>query len=119
MIFGSPGSTITDNTITSSATDRGFGAINMVDNEYSGSYSGVVVTNNRITGQKLFNLGIGMGAYVWSFNDPNVLTGPVQITGNTFSGNIPFPIAINGWAGGLTVSHPYLSQYHSHQQKGT
>lgn len=76
----------------------------MVDNEYSGSYDGVVVSNNHITGQKLFNIGIAIGAYIWSFNDPNLLSGPVEITGNTFSGNIPFAIAINGWSNGITVS---------------
>lgn len=76
----------------------------MVDSEYNGRYSGVVVSNNNITGQKMFNLGIGIGAYVWSFDDPYVLTGPAKITGNTFSGNIPFLIAINGWANGITVS---------------
>ncbi|MCJ1251674.1 hypothetical protein MMC30_008909 [Trapelia coarctata] len=104
VIFGSPGSTIDSNTITSSSTDDGFGAINMVDNLYNGSYAGVVVSNNHITGQKLFNLGIGIGANVWSFNGPSPLKGPVSITGNTFSGHVAFPIAINGWTGGITVT---------------
>jgi hypothetical protein len=103
VIFGSPGSTITGNTITSSSTYLGFGAINMVDDEYSGSYSGVTVSNNKIVGQKMFNLGIGIGANVWSFNDPNLLKGPVTITGNTISGSVSFPIAINGWTNGITV----------------
>jgi hypothetical protein len=75
----------------------------MVDDEYSGSYSGVTVSNNKIVGQKMFNLGIGIGANVWSFNDPNLLQGPVTITGNTISGSVSFPIAINGWANGITV----------------
>ncbi|RFU35451.1 hypothetical protein B7463_g849, partial [Scytalidium lignicola] len=104
VIFGSPGSTVDSNTITSSATEKGFGAINMVDGEYSGSYSGVKVTNNVITGTKLFNLGIGIGANVWSFNDPYLLSGPATITGNTIKGSVAFPIAINGWQDGLTVT---------------
>ncbi|KAH8799794.1 hypothetical protein F5884DRAFT_686279 [Xylogone sp. PMI_703] len=104
VIFGSPGSTIDSNTITSSATEKGFGAINMVDGEYQGSYANVKVTNNVITGTKLFNLGIGIGANVWSFNDPYLLTGPATITGNTIKGSVAFPIAINGWQGGITVT---------------
>lgn len=75
----------------------------MVDDEYSGSYSAVTVSNNKIVGQKMFNLGIGIGANVWSFNDPNLLHGPATITGNTISGNVSFPIAINGWTDGITV----------------
>jgi hypothetical protein len=81
----------------------GFGAINMVDGEYGGSYSGVTVSNNKIVGQKMFNLGIGIGANVWSFNDPYALQGPASITGNTISGNVSFPIALNGWTNGITV----------------
>jgi len=104
VIFGSPGSVIDSNTITSSATEQGFGAINMVDGEYDGSYAGVQVTNNQITGQKLFNLGIGIGAYVWSFNDDYLLSGPAAVTGNTISGNVTFPIALNGWTDGITIN---------------
>jgi hypothetical protein len=75
----------------------------MVDVEYDGSYSGVTVTGNNIKGTKLFNLGIGIGAYIWSFNDRNLLSGPANLTGNTFIGNIAFPIALNGWTNGITV----------------
>lgn len=103
MIFGSPGSTVNNNTIVSSADHLGFGAINMVDGQYQGSYAGVKVTNNRIQGKKIFNLGIGIGANVWSFNDPYALHGPAEITGNSISGNVVFPIAVNGWTGGITV----------------
>ena len=112
VIFGSPGSTITGNTIMSSATYLGFGAINMVDASYSGSYAGVTVSNNNIVGQKMFNLGIGIGANVWSFNDPYMLQGPVSITGNTISGSVSFPIAVNGWTDGIMVrGDDLLSQY--------
>lgn len=77
----------------------------MVDGEYDGSYAGVSVTNNNIQGQKLFNLGIGIGANVWSFGDPPPpLKGPATVTGNTISGHVSFPIAINGWSNGLTVT---------------
>lgn len=103
VLFGAPGTTVQGNTIVSSATDSGFGAINMVDYLYDGSYANVVVTNNTITGQKLFNAGIAIGAYAWSFNDDTFLQGPATITNNVFSGNIPFAIGVNGWTGGLTV----------------
>lgn len=75
----------------------------MVDGQYNGSYAGVKVTNNNIVGKKMFNLGIGIGSNVWSFNDPSKLHGPATITGNTLSGNISFPIALNGWDNGITV----------------
>ncbi|KAL1983266.1 hypothetical protein VTN96DRAFT_288 [Rasamsonia emersonii] len=110
VLFGAPGTTVTGNTITSSATNKGFGAINMVDNLYGGSYANVLVTDNVITGQKLFSVGVSIGAYVWSFNDPFFLSGPATITNNRFAGNITFPIAINGWTGGLTVTGNDVSQ---------
>ena len=68
----------------------------MVDGKYSSSYTGVTVSNNKIVGQKMFNLGISIRANVWSFNDPYMLQGPVSITGNTISSSVSFPIAING-----------------------
>lgn len=104
VIFGSPGSTINRNTIISSDQHLGFGAINMVDGQYQGSYANVKVTNNKIQGKKIFNLGIGIGANVWSFNDPYALKGPATITGNTISGHVAFPIALNGWANGIEIT---------------
>lgn len=82
----------------------------MVDGQYQGSYANVKVTNNKIEGRKLFNLGIGIGANVWSFNDPYALKGPATITGNTISGHVSFPIALNGWANGIQVQYftPYM-----------
>lgn len=106
VVFGAPGSHFIGNTITSSETDEGFGAINMVDPSYNGNYSGVVVSDNTIkgVGTGFFNLGIGIGNNVWS--DPNDQTyfGPATVTNNIFIGNIGFSIVINGWSGGLTVS---------------
>lgn len=106
VLFGAPGTHVTGNTIISSPTDSGFGAINMVDDlsTYNGSFSGVVVSNNVITGQKLFAAGIAMGSCVWGGScDGAPLSGPATITDNTFAGNITFPMAINRWTGGLTV----------------
>ncbi|CAL5871231.1 uncharacterized protein PFLUO_LOCUS5479 [Penicillium psychrofluorescens] len=104
VLFGAPQTTVKDNTIISSTTDSGFGGINMVDYLYDGSYDGVVVTGNTITGKKMFNVGIAIGAYAWSFNDDALLQGPATISDNTLNGNLPFAIAINGWTGGLTIS---------------
>lgn len=109
MIFGAPGTTITKKTITSSSTYLGFGAINLVDGSYNGNYSNVQVTKNKITGQHLFTAGISIGACVWSgpCKAPYVFNGPLRVDSNIFSGNITFPIAINGWKGGITVKSPY------------
>ncbi|KAE8547711.1 hypothetical protein EYB25_009504 [Talaromyces marneffei] len=104
VLFGAPGTTVQGNTIISSTTDSGFGAINMVDYLYDGSYANVVVTNNTIIGQKMFNTGIAIGAFAWSFNDDVFLQGPATVTNNLISGNIPFAIGVNGWTGGLTVT---------------
>jgi hypothetical protein len=41
VIFGAPGTTVTGNTITSSSTYVGFGAINMVDGTYDGKFTNV------------------------------------------------------------------------------
>lgn len=109
VIFGAPGTKVLRNTITSSATERGFGAINLVDQAlYGGSYANVEVRDNTITGDKLFNVGISIGAHVWSFGSTAGFenAGPVTVTGNTFAGNIPFAIAVNGWRNGLTVRLP-------------
>ncbi|KAJ6785892.1 hypothetical protein PWT90_07918 [Aphanocladium album] len=76
VIFGSPGTTVNNNATISSSDYLGFGAINTVDGQYHGSYAGVKVTNNKIQ----------------------------EITGNSISGHVVFPIAVNGWTGGLTVS---------------
>ena len=112
VLFGAPGTIVTGNTITSSSTYLGFGAINLVDGTYNGNYANVQVTNNKISGQHLFAAGISIGACVWSgpCKAPYVYTGPVTVSGNTFSGHITFPIAINGWKGGLTVNSPHSLQ---------
>ncbi|KAK3935323.1 hypothetical protein QBC46DRAFT_462142 [Diplogelasinospora grovesii] len=115
VIFGSPGSHFLRNTITSSDTYLGFGAINMVDPSYGGNYSNVVVSDNIITGvgNGLFELGIGMGSQIWSNPHPLENFGPTTVTNNIFKGNIGFSIVINGWFGGLTVTGNDASGVHS------
>ncbi len=81
----------------------------MVDGTYNGNYSGVTVTGNTIIGIKFFAVGIAIGASVWGGQSSSTLTGPASITNNTLSGNITFPIAINGWSGGLTVTGNVVS----------
>lgn len=77
----------------------------MVDPNYNGNYSGVVVSENVITGtgNSFINLGIGMGSQVWSNPHPLNNFGPTTVTNNVFKGNIGFSIVINGWEDGLTV----------------
>ena len=116
VLFNAPGTTVTGNTITSSATESGFGAINLVDYlaVYEGSYAGVVVSQNTITGDKLFNAGIAIGGCAWSFGVCSyILSGPATIEDNTFSGHISFPIGVNGWTGGLTVEKSLTLFYQS------
>ncbi|KAK3496226.1 hypothetical protein B0T13DRAFT_281528 [Neurospora crassa] len=107
VIFGSPGSHILRNTITSSSSSGlQFGGINMVDPTWSGNYSGVVVSANTITGGpgSFINLGIGMGSQVWSNPHPETNFGQVTVINNVFTGNVGFSIVMNGWLGGLTVT---------------
>ncbi|KAH6614648.1 hypothetical protein B0J18DRAFT_452194 [Chaetomium sp. MPI-SDFR-AT-0129] len=111
VIFGSPGSSFLRNTITSSPTQRGFGGINMVDPNYNGNYSGVVVSDNTIIGvdNGFIELGIAMGGQVWSNPHPLNNFGPTTVSNNVFKGNIGFSIVINGWEGGLTVQNNDIS----------
>lgn len=81
----------------------------MVDGTYNGNYSGVTVTGNTVTGTKFFNVGIAIGASVWGGQSTSTLTGPAVVANNTFKGNITFPIAINGWSNGLTVTGNIVS----------
>lgn len=107
MLFGAPGTLVTGNTIIGSPTDRGWGAINLVDSGagYNGNFAGVVVTQNTITAGKMFNIGIAIGSNVWSDDAGGFkLTGPTSVTNNYFSGNIAFPIALNGWQNGITAT---------------
>ena len=63
------------------------------------------VTNNKIVAGKMFNIGVAIGSNVWGDDAGGFkLTGPASVTGNTFSGNITFPIALNGWQSGITVT---------------
>jgi hypothetical protein len=103
VLFGAPGTKVAGNTIISSLTDKGFGAINMVDRSYNGDYSNVLIANNHISGELLFSVGIAIGSCIWGSCGPNN-HGPATIVNNVFAGNITFPIAINGWDSGLTVS---------------
>ncbi|KAH8800374.1 hypothetical protein F5884DRAFT_891314 [Xylogone sp. PMI_703] len=110
VLFGAPGTKVISNTITSSSTEAGFGAINLVDNlsTYSGSFSGVQVTGNTIHGDLLFGAGIAIGSCVWVPCDASSttakLSGPVTITNNKFTGSIAFPIPVSGWQNGITVT---------------
>ena len=82
----------------------------MVDySVYGGSFANVQVLNNHITGTLLFDIGIAVGSCVWWDHCYPTVSGPATIAGNTFDGFISFPIAIDGWTGGLTVSNEFQS----------
>ncbi|KAM0462657.1 hypothetical protein ACHAPV_003481 [Trichoderma viride] len=110
VLFSAPGTKVLSNKIVSSATNAGFGAINLVDNldVYNGSFANVEVSSNTIQGQRLFGVGVAVGSCVWTTCDASTttpkLSGPVTISNNVFSGSIAFPIPISGWTGGITVT---------------
>lgn len=87
VIFGAPGSIITNNTIISN--DRVLmGGINMVDTApFSSSFAGVVVSNNLlIANSTMMKVGIAMGTLVWSsYNSPSFRTFGGLVTGNTLT----------------------------------
>ncbi|MBT0771237.1 right-handed parallel beta-helix repeat-containing protein [Kineosporia sp. J2-2] len=96
VVFGAPGSQITDNTIV--AQNRTLlGGINMVDyGPMDGNYEGTVVSRNTIRADgALVKIGLAMGPGVWSCTDTVVTGGTV--TDNTLEGStMGYGYAVNG-----------------------
>ncbi|GAB6900037.1 right-handed parallel beta-helix repeat-containing protein [Kineosporia succinea] len=96
VVFGAPGSTVSDNTII--AKNRTLlGGINMVDyGPMDGNYAETVVSNNTIRADgALIKIGLAMGPGVWSCTDTLVTGGTV--TGNTLEGStMGYGYAVNG-----------------------
>jgi parallel beta-helix repeat protein len=90
VVFGSPGSLISDNTIRAVSRTL-FGGINMVDYTPSGGdYTGTLVTGNTIdaAGAHIVT-GIAMGPRVWSCPTAEWPAGPNRggsVTNNTLTG---------------------------------
>jgi hypothetical protein len=96
VIFGAPGSQVTDNKIT--AKNRTLlGGINLVDyGPMDGNYSGTVVSGNTITADgALIKVGLAMGPAVWGCSD-QVVHG-ATVTGNTLAGStMGYGYAVSG-----------------------
>ena len=96
VVFGAPGSTVQDNTVTAVSRQL-LGGINMVDYApMNGNYTGTVVSGNTITAQSAFiKVGLAMGQQVW-----NCTTGTdygATVTGNTLQGAyMGYGYAVNG-----------------------
>ncbi|MEV0406185.1 hypothetical protein [Actinoallomurus sp. NPDC050550] len=96
VIFGAPGSSVKNNTITAK-TRTLLGGINLVDYApMNGNYTGTTVTGNTIDAQSAFiKVGIAMGPQVWGCG-----TGTnygASVTGNTLRGaHMGYGYAVNG-----------------------
>jgi len=91
VVFGAPGSVISNNTIRAE-TRTLLGGINMVDSQlYDGKYTRTVVSDNIIDASgAVIRIGLGMGPQVWSCLPSNSTEGPVTggtVTGNTLRGD--------------------------------
>ncbi|HKX31896.1 MAG TPA: hypothetical protein VJ302_29690 [Blastocatellia bacterium] len=100
VVFGAPGSTISNNTIK--ARRRALlGGINMVDyGPYDGDYSGTVVRDNKIVAETAqIKVAIAVGPQVWGWCDgPRNYGGTVQ--GNMLQGAfMGYGIAVSGVTG--------------------
>ncbi|ORY78843.1 hypothetical protein BCR35DRAFT_304837, partial [Leucosporidium creatinivorum] len=101
VIFGAPGSTISNNVITAK-TRRALGGINMVDwSPYSGSFEGTVVENNLINADSnMIKLGIAIGGMSWGSDNRTV----ARTFGGTVRNNV-FQSGSNGFFGfGISVA---------------
>ena len=100
MIYGAPGSLVEANVIR--AENRTLlGGINMVDfGPTSGDFTGTVVSGNVIEAAgAVIRIGLGMGWWVWTCNDPNedfTLFGAV-VTSNILRGeHMRYGFAVDG-----------------------
>ncbi|MEV0186453.1 right-handed parallel beta-helix repeat-containing protein [Streptomyces sp. NPDC050625] len=86
VIFGAPGSTVRNNTITA-ATKVLLGGINMVDyGPDGGNYTGTVVSGNTIDAAgSLIKIAVAMGPLPWGCGSTVVNYG-ATVTGNTLRG---------------------------------
>jgi parallel beta-helix repeat protein len=96
VVFGAPGSTIQNNTITAKSQLL-FGGINLVDYApMNGNYTGTLVTHNTIDAAGAFiKIGIAMGQQVWNCTTGTNYGGTV--TDNTLEGPyMGYGYAVNG-----------------------
>lgn len=106
IVYNGLGTNITHNTFTAvEGSDLTLAAISL-GGTYSAHYpqllSGTLVTNNHFTAPGFMVGGILLGSAINGFHTARE-TGPVNVTGNTFSGNISFPMAIDTFNGPINV----------------
>lgn len=103
VLFGSPGSRITGNTIIARGNTL-LGGINMVDHgPYAGDYSGSTISGNTIISENaMIKIGIATGLMAWgSYNRTDYRTEGGTIQNNIFksgggSGYFGYGIAVGG-----------------------
>jgi hypothetical protein len=96
VIFGAPGSSVRNNTVTAASRVL-LGGINLVDfAPMNGNYTATTVTGNVIDAQgALIKVGIAMGPQVWGCG-PGTNFG-ASVTGNTLQGqHMAYGYAVNG-----------------------
>jgi len=73
VLFGAPGTLVSDNTITASGALT-LGGVNMVDfAPWNGNYRNTRVTNNRFRADgNAFKIGIAIGPAIWGDDVTNV-----------------------------------------------
>jgi parallel beta-helix repeat protein len=96
VVFGAPGSTITQNTVQAN-TRTLLGGSNLVDYApMNGNYTGTKVTGNTIDAKSAFiKVGVAMGPNIWGCST-NINYG-ATVTGNTLTGDhMGYGYAVNG-----------------------
>ncbi|KAK4057810.1 hypothetical protein OIO90_001029 [Microbotryomycetes sp. JL221] len=94
VIFGSPGSTISNNIITTQYR-QALGGINMVDyGPFGGTFEGVVVENNKLNAHSaMMKVGIAMGSMTWGSNN--------QTAARTYGGTVRNNVLRSGTSRGF------------------
>lgn len=101
IIFGSPGTIVENNTITTNSVSAMAGILMVDSAPFDGDYTGLIVRQNTISAEgAAIRIGIGIGPTVWSDDTETVLRGGSVIE-NTLSGlHMGYGIAaagLNGW----------------------
>jgi len=114
VLFGSPGSTITGNTIIARGNTL-LGGINLVDHgPYAGDYSGTVISGNTILADNaMIKVGVATGLMAWgTYNVSDYRTHGGIIRNNVFranggSGYFGYGIAVGGHDNAVVSGNNY------------
>ena len=100
ILLGSPGTTVSNNTI-SNPTRRMQGGIVLADfDPYAGDYSGVVIEDNKIESTEMLKVGISGGSAAWyGLEQQERLLANATIRRNVLSGGaMGYGIVLSGYA---------------------